>query len=95
MNADRANSYSQLMDLVRDVGQVKFHPDEQERVRGAADILVFAEVWDDEARDALEDVEALADHLVDSGRWELEAAERLVEVVRACGPEAVPAGLSY
>lgn len=95
MNADRANAYTQLVDLMRDVGQVKLQPEEQERVRSAADVLVFAGVWDDEARDALEDVESLADHLVDSGRWELETAERLVEVVRACGPEAVPAGLSY
>ena len=92
MNADRANAYSLLMDHVRDVGPVKLLDSEQERIRAAADTLVLAATWDEESREAIEDIEALADHLVDSGRWELDRAENLVDAVRACGPDIVPAG---
>ena len=39
-----------------------------------------------EARASLEDVDALAEHLVASGRWSDERAKQLVEDILACGP---------
>jgi hypothetical protein len=88
---DRAQSYGRLMNLLRHVGPSKLQPDEQERLRDAADTLVLAGTRDAATEDAMADVDRLAGHLVDSGRWELEAAERLVAAVTACGPEPVPA----
>lgn len=95
MNADRATNYTHLMEYVRDVGPAKLLADEQERLRVAADTLVLSGMWDEEARTAMDDVETLGDHLVETGRWEGESAERLVETVRSVGPEAVPAGMSF
>jgi hypothetical protein len=91
MNADRADSYTRLTRYLEDVGPAKLHAVEQERVRVAADTLLFADAWDDEVAAALDDLNRLAGGLVDSGRWELESAERLVELVSACGPEEAQA----
>lgn len=91
MNAQRADSYTRLTRFLDDIGPAKLHPDEQDRVRHAADTLVFAGAWDDAVAASLEDLNLLTDGLVDSGRWELEAAERLVELVSACGPEEAQA----
>ena len=41
MTEDRAQSYSRLMEFLRDVGSVKLQPVEQDRVRAAADTLVL------------------------------------------------------
>jgi hypothetical protein len=87
MTEDRAQSYSRLMDFLRDVGSVKLQPVEQDRVRAAADTLVLATEGGGEVEAALRDIDHLTGHLVDSGRWELEAAERLARDVADCGPE--------
>ena len=60
---------------------------EQERIREAADNLIFAADLD-EARASLIDVEELAEHLVASGRWTTERAEELASDLIACGPVA-------
>jgi hypothetical protein len=86
MNAERADNYTRLTRYLEDIGPAKLHADEQDRVRIAADTLVFAGGWSDEVSDALDDMNRLAGILVDSGRWELESAERLVDMVGACGP---------
>ena len=91
MNADRADSYTRLTHYLEDVGPAKLHDDEQQRVREAADTLLFAPGLDDDVAGALEDINALAGTLVDSGRWEPEGVERLVELVSACGPEEAQA----
>lgn len=91
MNADRADNYTRLTRHLEDIGPAKLHVDEQDRVRVAADTLVFAGGWSDEVADALDDMNRLAGILVDSGRWELETAERLVDMVGACGPEEAQA----
>jgi len=69
-------------------GPASMHPAEQELVRQAADALLFCEDldFDDGARAALADVEALAGHLVAGGRWGDEAAATLVAEVSSCGP---------
>ena len=91
MNAERADNYIRLTRYLEDIGPSKLHADEQDRVRDAADTLVFAGGWSDEVADALDDMNRLAGVLIDSGRWELETAERLVDMVGACGPEEAQA----
>ena len=55
----------------------------------AADTLLFCEDTDDPAaRQALEDVEELAMHLIDTGRWLDTRARQLADDVAACGPLA-------
>jgi hypothetical protein len=85
MNAERTQSYGRVVKLLDEIGATKLQPAEQERIRDAADTLVFATDID-EARAALEDVEALAEHLVATGRWSDERASRLTEAVLGCGP---------
>lgn len=75
------------MRTLDDLGATKLHADEQERIREAADTLIFAATLD-EARAALADVEALAERLVASGRWTEERAAGLLDDVLACGPLA-------
>ncbi len=79
------------MNTLADIGASKLQDDEQERVRNAADVLLFCEdvARDDSATDALGDIEALEHHLVESGRWTEERAAKLADDLRACGPLAV------
>jgi hypothetical protein len=76
------------MSTLADVGASKLQGDEQERVRSAADVLLFCDdvSHDDAAREALADIEALEHLLVESGRWTEERATRLADDIRACGP---------
>ncbi len=87
MTEERAQSYGRLMDFLRDAGTVKLQPAEQDRVRAAADTLILATEGGGEVATAREDVDRLVGHLVESGRWELDSAERLAHDVAACGPE--------
>jgi hypothetical protein len=89
MNTERTQAYGRVVKTLEELGSVKLQATETERIRDAADTLVFA-VTLDEARASLEDVDALAEHLVGSGRWSDERAERLVEDLLACGPVAAP-----
>jgi hypothetical protein len=94
MSPERTSAYRRVMRILDDLGPTKLQPDEQERIRYAADTLIFSSDarGDEPARDALEDIAELCRMLVDSGRWEPATAERLQDDVRACGPEPV-AGL--
>ena len=74
MNSERTQAYGRVVKTLEDLGPAKLQPAEQDRVRDAADTLIFAADLD-EARAALEDVDALAEHLVASGRWSEERAE--------------------
>jgi hypothetical protein len=85
MTSDRTQAYGRVMKTLEDLGPSKLLPGEQDRIREAADNLIFAAGLD-EARDALADVEALAEHLVASGRWTAERADQLVADLVACGP---------
>jgi hypothetical protein len=87
MTSDRTQAYGRVIRTLGDLGPSKLLPGEQERIREAADNLIFAADLD-EARDALVDVEVLAEHLVASGRWTAERAEQLVDDLLACGPVA-------
>jgi hypothetical protein len=85
MTSDRTQAYGRVVKTLEDIGPAKLQPAELERIREAADELIFAADLD-EARHALADVEALAAHLSSSGRWTAERAEDLVRDLEACGP---------
>jgi hypothetical protein len=87
MNSERTHAYGRVVRTLQDVGPTKLHDSEQERIRDAADTLIFAATYD-EARRTLEDVEALTEQLVDSGRWSEERAAELASDLMACGPVA-------
>jgi hypothetical protein len=85
MNAERTQAYGRVIRTLEDLGPAKLLPAEQERIRDAADTLVFAADLD-EARLAMSEVDALAAHLVASDRWSDERADRLVQDLLDCGP---------
>jgi hypothetical protein len=85
MTADRTQAYGRVMKTLQDMGPAKLQPSEQDRIRNAADTLVFAADLD-ESREALRDMAALAEHLVGTGRWTSERTDALVEDLLACGP---------
>ena len=87
MNSERTQAYGRVIKTLDEIGPAKLLPTEQERIREAADTLIFAGGID-EARTALEDLETLARHLTETGRWSDERAERLAGDVLACGPVA-------
>jgi hypothetical protein len=76
------------MKTLRDLGSSKLQPGEQDRIREAADTLIFSVDLDESsaASAALEDLDDLLNALVDCGRWQRETAERLADDVYACGP---------
>jgi hypothetical protein len=85
MNSERTQAYGRVVRMIDEIGATKLLPAEQDRIRTAADTLIFA-ADAVEARPALEDVDALADHLVESGRWTEERTDQLVDDLLACGP---------
>jgi len=87
MNSERTQAYGRVVRTLQDVGPTKLHANEQERVRDAADTLIFAATYED-ARETLADVETLAEELVESGRWSEERAAELAQDLMACGPVA-------
>ena len=87
MTSERTQAYGRVLRTLEDVGPTKLHESEQERIRDAADTLIFAATFE-EGRAALEDVDALAEHLVATDRWSEERAAELAQDVLACGPLA-------
>ena len=85
MNTERTQAYGRVVKTIEELGPAKLLDAEQARIRDAADTLIFAADLD-EARASLEDIDALAEHLVASGRWSDERAKQLVEDILACGP---------
>src|SRR5436309_1046682 len=92
MNSERANAYRQVMYTLQELGPSKLLAVEQDRIRDAADTLIFCPDprRDGNAREALSDIDALCRALVDSGRWEHVTAARLADDVAACGTTGVP-----
>ncbi len=90
MSPERSNAYRRVMKTLEDVGPSKLLEHEQQRIRYAADNLVFSTdlTTDFEAREAVSDVEELCRVLVESGRWEQVSATRLAEDVLQCGPHS-------
>jgi hypothetical protein len=91
MSPNRTQAYRRVMHTLDELGPSKLQPAEQDRIRLAADNLIFSSDFatDRTAVDALEDIETLCGALVESGRWEHVTAIRLVDDLRDCGPEPV------
>ena len=87
MTSERTQAYGRVLRTLQDVGPTKLHPSEQERIRDAADTLIFAATVE-EAHAALADVDALAQHLAATQRWSEERAAELAQDILACGPLA-------
>jgi hypothetical protein len=77
------------MKTLEDMGPAKLHDLERARLRSAADTLLFASPHDPAAFDAVADVEHLARHLIETGRWLADRATALTDDVAGCGPELV------
>jgi hypothetical protein len=88
MTSERTQAYGRIVKTLDDLGPTKLLPSEQERIREAADTLIFASGPDDHVIAALDDIRALAAHLAESGRWTDERAAELVDNVAATGPLA-------
>jgi hypothetical protein len=87
MNSERTQAYGRVVKTLEDLGPAKLQSGEQQRIRDAADTLIFAAGFD-EARTAMEDVDALVEHLVASGRWTSERGQELLQDLLGCGPVA-------
>jgi hypothetical protein len=76
------------METLRELGPAKLLPAEQDRLRSAADALLFSSsiATDQSAWAAFRDVDALCEHLIESGRWSTERAVALANDLWACGP---------
>ena len=86
MTSERATSYGRVMKTLDDMGAAKLHDLERQRVRNAADTLLFATAQDESALEALTDIELLVRHLAETGRWIGERAVQLADDVAGCGP---------
>jgi hypothetical protein len=89
MSPERSQSYRRVMSTLDDLGPSKLLEEEQDRIRHAADNLIFAADLgeDGAAQAALDDANQLCRALVESGRWEKVTAARLAADLRACGPD--------
>jgi hypothetical protein len=90
MNSERTQAYGRIVKTLEDLGPAKLLVTEQERIRDAADTLIFASGPDDHVVAALDDVRALADHLAETDRWTEERAAQLIRDLSDCGPLAAP-----
>jgi hypothetical protein len=90
MSPERTQAYKRVMRTLSDLGPSKLQAEEQERVRNAADTLIFCSGLSDEqtADDAMANADELCRDLVASGRWERVTANQLANDLRACGPRA-------
>src|SRR3954468_16500976 len=77
MTTERTQAYGRVVQTLAELGPAKLLPAEQARIREAADTLIFASNLD-EATGALRDIGALAEHLLESGRWLEERIDMLV-----------------
>jgi hypothetical protein len=87
MNSDRTHAYGRVVKTLDDLGPTKLQPAELDRIRDAADTLIFA-ASPDEAGPTLRDVGELCEHLVAVDRWTEERAEQLLSDLQDCGPFA-------
>jgi len=86
MTPDRSQAYGRVMKKLDDIGPAKLHDLERQRLRNAADVMLFAPQSDPAAFDALTDVERLTRFLAESGRWTQQSADALADEIAACGP---------
>jgi hypothetical protein len=90
MSPERTQAYKRVMRTLTEIGPSKLLAEEQERVRDAADTLIFSSGLSDDqaASDALADADELCRDLVASGRWERVTAAQLSQDLHGCGARA-------
>jgi hypothetical protein len=90
MSPERTQAYKRVMRTLNELGPSKLLAPEQERIRDAADTLIFSSGLSDEqaASEALADADELCRDLVASGRWERVTAAQLSRDLRGCGARA-------
>jgi len=95
MSPERTNAYRRVLSTIAELGPSKLQDGEEDRIRYAADSLIFcADLGgDDAAREALLETQLMLDALVESGRWERVTADRLAADLRDCGPAPEPVEL--
>jgi hypothetical protein len=88
MSPERTHAYRRVMQTLNQLGPTKLLDGEQDRIRSAADNLIFSSDLHEDvaAQEAVDDVERLCRALVQSGRWEQVTATRLAGDLFACGP---------
>lgn len=88
MSPERTHAYRRVIRTLDELGPSKLQSAEQDRIRFAADNLIFSTelAGDVAAQEALRDIDELCARLIDSGRWQAETAGRLERDVHACGP---------
>lgn len=93
MSPERVQAYRRVVHMLDELGPSKLLAEEQERIRHAADNLIFSSDLDQDiiARESLGDVGNLCRELVTSGRWEQITATRLADSVSGCGPPSMAA----
>ena len=85
MNSERTQAYGRVIKTLDEIGPAKLLPTEQERIRDAADTLIFAAEPED-ARAAITDIRELCEHLVGVDRWTRERADELLANLESTGP---------
>jgi hypothetical protein len=95
MSPERTSAYRRVTQTLQELGPSKLWDGEQDRIRFAADSLIFSSDLDQDssAREAWIDAEELCRDLVQSGRWEKVTADRLSSDIRQCGPAVETARL--
>ena len=86
MTSERTQSYLRVVRTLDELGPTKLLAGEQERIRDAADTLIFSGELQDADLVAMADVESLVEHLVKSGRWTSTRAGELRYDILGCGP---------
>jgi hypothetical protein len=94
MSPERTSAYRRVTHTLAELGPSKLWDGEQDRIREAADTLIFSVEPSAESHAALEDVERLCRDLVISGRWTEPTAATLLDDVAHCGPVRATAGLA-
>jgi hypothetical protein len=96
MSPERSYAYKRVMHTLDELGPSKLLVEEQDRIRYAADILIFSgDPAGEEASAALADALMLCEALVQSGRWEPVTAARLADDISGCGPVLEPEAIRH
>jgi hypothetical protein len=86
MTSMRAVAYRRVMKALCGIGAPEVWPAEQERVREAADALLFCRDLDEaDVRHAVAAAAVQTDDLVDAERWTPRRARQLLDDIWACG----------
>ena len=87
MTSERAEAYGRVMHHLTELGGTQLQPAEVERLREAADTLLFCEdPRGEEARAATASAETLVEHLIEVDRFTEERGHAVLRDLGECGP---------